>query len=70
MHNMADTETPDAGTQKPFLSDRHRNPAGMTARPVKKANNTWAGICAILATVIFIAMLVVLWMDWTEISNA
>jgi hypothetical protein len=52
-----------------FISDRHRNPAEMMA--VKSnANYTLAGICAILATLVFAAMLVVLWLDWSALKMA
>jgi hypothetical protein len=67
---MADTDT-SAETNKPsaFISERHRNPAEMMAQTAK-GNYTWAGICAILATLVFLAMLALLWVDWTAIQAA
>lgn len=55
--------------QSAFISERHRNPAEMMA--VKSnANYTLAGICAILATVVFAVMLVILWLDWSALKMA
>jgi hypothetical protein len=66
---MADTDT-QVETDKPaYIAERHRNPAALMAQ-APRANNTWAGVCAILATLVFVAILVVLYMDWTALQAA
>jgi len=52
-----------------YMSERHTNPEALAAMQ-KKENFTWAGILAILASVMFIVLLVLQWMDWTKLSNA
>ena len=48
--------------QGPYLSQRHRLET-VTAKP--KANETGAGVCAILALVVYAALVVMQWMDLT-----
>jgi hypothetical protein len=51
------------------IAERHRNPAVMM--PAKSnASYTFAGICAILATLVFAAMVVILWLDWSALKMA
>ncbi len=52
-----------------FISERHRNPAEMMARKTQ-GGSVWAGICAIVATLIFLAMLALLWADWSALQAA
>ena len=68
---MAEEGTQQAGGGAPgaFISERHRNPAEYMVQ-VPQTNYTWAGICAIVATMIFIGMLALLWMDWKALSAA
>ena len=67
---MAD-EAPQGDIIKPsaFISERHRNPAEMMARKTQ-GGSIWAGVCAIVATLIFLAMLAVLWVDWSALQAA
>ncbi len=51
------------------ISERHRNPAEIVA-VAPKANYLVAGICAIVAALIFSVMLAILYMDWTALSPA
>ncbi|MCL1888038.1 MAG: hypothetical protein FWF96_04120 [Kiritimatiellaeota bacterium] len=54
-----DPHTPPAA----FIASRHRNPLeGMDNRPA--ASYTMAGIFAILATLVFIGVLVVQYLEW------
>ena len=48
--------------QGPYLSQRHRLDA-IAAKP--KANETGAGVCAILALVVYVALVAMQWMDFT-----
>jgi len=51
------------------IAERHRNPADLLpAQPT--ANYTFAGICAILAMLVFAAMVVILWLDWSALKMA
>ena len=66
---MADAPQGEINKPSAFISERHRNPAEMMATG-PKANYMWAGICAILATIIFGVVLAVMYMDWTAIMPA
>jgi len=68
---MADQNT-SVGQTKPgaFLSERHRNPAELMAQQGKKDGHAFAGVCAILATLVFVAMVMLLWADWTALRAA
>jgi hypothetical protein len=68
---MAETTQAQDGIvkQNAVISERHRNPAEMMVGK-SKANYTFAGICAILATLVFGAMLVILWLDWSALKMA
>jgi hypothetical protein len=37
---------------------------------VPRTNYTWAGICAIVTTLIFFGLLALLWIDWKALSAA
>ena len=67
---MAETDT-QADSNRPgaFISERHRNPEEMMVQR-SQGNNLLAGICAIVATVVFIALLVLLWTDWSALQVA
>lgn len=58
---MAEHEQ-DASAQGPYLSQRHRLD-GVTAKP--KASETGAGVCAILALVVYAILVAMQWMDFT-----
>ena len=68
---MAETETQD-DSSKPsaFISERHRNPAELMAQKAPQGNYVLAGVCAILATLVFLATLALLWVDWTALEAA
>jgi len=59
---MAENEENVATQQGPYLSQRHRLD-NVTAAP--KVNETGAGICAIIALLVYIAVVAVQWMDWS-----
>ena len=66
---MADASQGEINKPSAFISERHRNPAEtMVQGP--KANYTWAGICAIVATLLFAILLFVLYSDWSALSPA
>jgi len=67
---MADAD-PQVESNKPgaFISERHRNPAELMAlKP--RGTHVWAAVCAILATVIFVVLLALLWVDWSALQAA
>ena len=66
---MSDEDQGEINKPSAFISERHRNPAEMMAHG-PKANYTWAGICAICATILFGVLLAVLYMDWTALNPA
>lgn len=66
---MADSPQGEINKPSAFISERHRNPAEMMAQG-SKINHTWAGVCAILATIIFGVLLFVLYSDWTALNSA
>jgi hypothetical protein len=64
-----------AGSSKPgaAISERHRNPAEVmaeaaAARPT--SNYVAAGVCAILAALVFGVIVTIMYMDWTALSPA
>jgi hypothetical protein len=59
----------DMGAPGAYIAERHRNPAALMAQ-APKAGNTWAGICAILAALLFFAAVAVMYMDWTALKAA
>jgi hypothetical protein len=66
---MADVSQGEINKPSAFISERHRNPAeNMVQGP--KASYLWAGLCAIVATIVFGILLAVLYMDWTALSPA
>lgn len=73
---MAEAETGEETVvedNKPgaYISERHRNPAEMMAvRQKSSGNYLFAGICAILATLVCIAVVAMLWFDWTALKIA
>lgn len=68
---MAETDTAgEANKPSAFISERHRNPAEMLAQQRPAGNYLLAGICAIVATLVFLAMLAVLWIDWSALQMA
>lgn len=69
---MADAPQPQGEINKPsaFISERHRNPAEAMATQGPKGNYVLAGICAIVATILFGIVLAVLYMDWNALMPA
>ena len=59
---MADQEQ-GAQAQGPYLSQRHRLET-ITAKP--RANETWAGVCAIIAFVVYVMLVVTQYLDHTS----
>lgn len=68
---MGNGPIPQGETTRPsaFISERHRNPAEMMVQ-APPANYTLAGVCAILATLLFAAMLAVMYLEWKDIASA
>lgn len=66
---MADEQQGEIIKPSAFISERHRNPAEAAAQ-APAANNVWAGLCAIGATILFGILLTVLYFDWTALSPA
>ena len=66
---MADAPQGEIIKPSAFISERHRNPAELLAQG-PKTDYTWAGICAIFATIIFGILVAVLYMDWTALMPA
>jgi hypothetical protein len=52
-----------------YMSERHINPE-MLAAMQKHENFTWAGVLAILSTILFIVLLALQWVDWSKLSVA
>jgi hypothetical protein len=50
-----------------FVSERHANPLLGAAR-AKKENFTWAGILAIVTTILFLVLIAMQWMDWEALK--
>ena len=67
---MADESQGEINKPSAFISERHRNPAEMVVQAPPPANYTWAGICAIVATILFGVLLAVLYMDWSALNPA
>ena len=65
---MADAPQSEINKPSAFISERHRNPAEMMAHGAK-TNYTWAGICAIVATLLFGILVAVLYMDWSVLNR-
>lgn len=52
-----------------FIAERHR--LDSSALQAKSASNyVFAGICSILALLVFVATLVILWLDWDALKMA
>ncbi len=71
MAEMQPVEQPAAGENRPaaFISERHRNPGDLA--PVKAVGrDSWAGIVAIVALLVFAALVAFLYFDWSTIQNA
>jgi len=66
---MAEATQNEINTPGAFISERHRNPAEMMAREAQ-GNYTWAGVCAIFATILFGILLAVLYFDWAALNPA
>jgi len=66
---MADEAQGEINKPVAFLSERHRNPAETMAQG-PRTNYTWAGVCAIFATLLFGILVAVLYLDWTALSPA
>ena len=66
---MAEEAQGEISKPSAFISERHRNPDEVVVQE-PAANYTWAGLCAIVATILFAALLAVLYMDWTKLSPA
>ena len=64
-------EATQGDSNKPgaFLSERHRNPAELLAQGPKN-NHVVAGIFAILATIVFAAVVFALYTDLTALGAA
>ncbi|MBO7298298.1 MAG: hypothetical protein J6V41_00635 [Kiritimatiellae bacterium] len=55
----------------PVISNRHQNPlAGNNSAPTKKENFTAFAVLAIVSTVLFLALVFVLWSEFSYISAA
>ncbi|MBR1608432.1 MAG: hypothetical protein IJ678_02320 [Kiritimatiellae bacterium] len=52
-----------------YVASRHRNPLE-TGEAVKRENWTWAGILAIVATILFAVLLALQYTDWTALKVA
>ena len=66
---MADVMRNESGASGAYISERHRNPAELMAQ-APRTNYTAAGICAIIATILFGLLVAVLYLDWTAIRSA
>ncbi|MBO7222710.1 MAG: hypothetical protein J6V70_01080 [Kiritimatiellae bacterium] len=54
----------------PVISDRHQNPlAGNNGTPTKKENFTAFAILAIISTVLFLALVFILWTEFSFIKT-
>lgn len=63
-------EAPENNKPSAYISDRHRNPNEVDSQTTATGNYALAGICAILATVTYVAMLALLWFDWQALQSA
>lgn len=55
----------------PVISDRHQNPlAGNKGAPTKRENFTAFAVLAIITTILFVALVFVLWTEWSAIKFA
>ncbi len=52
-----------------YMSERHLNPEEALAG-LQAENYSWAGVLAILSSLMILAMLVLLWMDYASLSVA
>ncbi len=52
-----------------YISERFRDP-GATKAAAPAGNYTLAGVFSIIAFILFIAMLILLYQDWVELSAA
>ena len=59
---------PIAGDGTPYISERFRQDAAPES--AKPANYTFAGICAIVALILFAVVLAILFQDWNFLQNA
>jgi hypothetical protein len=65
---VADETKPASGGA--FISARLRNPAEEVAAQAKSSSDTVGGVCAIIATVMMIAVAALLYMNWDAIKSA
>ncbi len=62
---------PDSDKPKAYISARHRHPEALSAENAKSSGNyLLAGICAILATLVYLAIMGFLWFDWKALQVA
>ena len=52
-----------------YMSDRHINPEVLAAMQ-KREKYTWAGVLAILATICFVVLIALQWIDFSKLSVA
>lgn len=69
---MAEMQPVEPETNKPsaYIADRHRNPHEDVVKVKSSGNYLVAGIFAILATLVFLAIAVVGWMDYSRLNVA
>ena len=53
-----------------FVSDRHQNPGMIMASQPKEENFTWAAVVACISAILFIALLVMQWLDLQALNFA
>ena len=53
-----------------FVSERHQNPANLMNAQPKHENFTWAAVLACIATVLFIALIAMQWVDLQALTVA
>ena len=53
-----------------FVSERHQNPGAIMASQPKEENFTWAAVLAGISAVLFIALLVMQWLDLDALNFA
>lgn len=73
MATMEPVEEAAPEIEKPsaYISARHRNPGALRVEDAKPAGNyLLAGICAILATLVYLAIMGFLWFDWKALQVA
>ena len=69
MEPITDQAAPEGAPSGAYISARHRQDAVM--KPVKSAGDyTVAGICAIIALVVYAVLLFLLYSDYTALSVA